>query len=94
MRERWLLARLQLRAQAAGADPHSPHLTVDHHPGLLNIRRPGPVCPALGVADIVPELGALATYLTFARQIRCLPLLRGKETSPLRPMTFGGILVV
>jgi hypothetical protein len=58
-----LLGALQ-GAQATCADMHPTRLPINHQGHLLNIGRPLPVRRHLRVADIVPELRALAADLT------------------------------
>ena len=53
-------------SQAAGADMHSLLSAVDVHSNLLDIGIPDSVGSSMRMADVVAEMSALATDITFS----------------------------
>ncbi len=67
------LGGLVVGPQAAGADAYLPDPTLDLDRRRLDIREPAAVGASLGVADVMPELRALATDLTLGHSVYPFP---------------------
>jgi hypothetical protein len=60
-----LLVELVERTQAAGTQIQMAPLPFHYNPVLVNVGLELPICGALGMANVMTELGSLATHLTF-----------------------------
>src|SRR5205807_4092442 len=59
--------RFRRGAEAAGADVYPACYALDDQGGLARVGVPQSIGPAFRVADVVPELRALAAHITFSR---------------------------